>query len=157
MKGSSLSYAKSAENQSVARKRAEESDGLRREEKRRLVDTLLGQQDERIRRAGGKAWGIPPTTALGSSAEQSSKQPPTISNEAAETGEAGVPASDTTSALDTRMPETVEAEFAQELEKALSEFPEKNAENGQILAAQVKTFPLSIAALTYLLMSISRK
>jgi hypothetical protein len=138
MKGSSLSYSKSADNQSIARKRAEESDGLRREEKRRLVDTLLGQQDERIRRAGGKAWG-PTSTTAGSSANPSRKRSPTTLIEAAPNGETATATSETTSALDTRMPETLEAAFAQELETALKEFPEKSADNGQIPAPQVNT------------------
>ncbi|KAJ9104346.1 hypothetical protein QFC19_003988 [Naganishia cerealis] len=136
VKGNQLNFSKSADNQSVARKRAEESDGLRREEKRRLVDSLLGKQEERIRRAGGKPWD-PTEPSAGSSVNSSRKQSPSIANEADTTNAAGNIISDGTSAIDTRMPEPLEAEFAQELETALSDFPTKNLENGQVPALQI--------------------
>lgn len=130
-KGNQLNFAKTADNQAVARKRAEESDALRREEKRRLVDGLLAQQETRIRRAGGTPWDAVGIQA-GSSVNPSAKQSPQPLEHVGENGKEPKVTADTTSALDTRVPETEEAEFAQKLEAALDEFPKRDPETGQV-------------------------
>jgi hypothetical protein len=47
---------------------------------------------------------------------------------------------DTTSAMDTRMPETQEAELAQKLEETLEAFPSRDTETGQIPPLGVSCF-----------------
>lgn len=49
---------------------------------------------------------------------------------------------DTTSAMDTRMPETQEAELAQKLEETLEAFPSRDAETGQVPPLGVSFPPL---------------
>lgn len=135
VKGHQFSFAKTADNQAVARKRAEESDALRLEEKRRLVDGLFAQENSRIRRAGGVPWnvqrdGISSNT---SPADESAHQPP---GELTEEGESR-PMAESTSAMETHVPEQGEAEFAQTLATALEGFPARDPETGQVPALPV--------------------
>jgi hypothetical protein len=136
VKGHQFSFAKSADNQAIARKRAEESDALRREEKRRLVDGLLAQQNSRIQRAGGTPWKVPESGAeSGVNAQGGNVAQPLDQPEDQE--QKTRPTETSTSALETRMPEQEEAEFAQKLEAALEDFPPRDIETGQVVAVPV--------------------
>lgn len=136
VKGHQFNFAKSADNQAIARKRAEESDAQRREEKRRLVDGLFAQQNGRIQRAGGTPWRVPESGAgLGVNApgENDAQSPNQPGEQQEQTGTTGT----STSALETRMPEQEDAEFAQKLEAVLEDFPPRDSETGQIVAVPV--------------------
>ena len=135
VKGHQFSFGKTADNQAVARKRAEESDALRLEEKRRLVDGLFAQQNSRIRRAGGIPWTTPGegTSSKSSSREELSRQLPDGPADVEESK----PTAESTSAMETRVPEQEEAEFAQTLETALEDFPGRDLETGQVTALPV--------------------
>jgi hypothetical protein len=146
VKGHQFNFAKSADNQAIARKRAEESDALRREEKRRLVDGLLAQQNGRIQRAGGTPWKVAESGAEpGVDADDENTTQPLI--QPGEQEEESKPTGSSTSALETRMPEQEEAEFAQKLEAVLEDFPPRDPETGQVVAVPVSLSRDSVHAL----------
>jgi hypothetical protein len=146
VKGHQFNYAKSADNQAIARKRAEESDALRREEKRRLVDGLFAQQNGRIQRAGGTPWKITESgVESGVNAPGENNTQPLDQSEDQE--EKTRPTETSTSALETRMPEQEEAEFAQKLEAVLEDFPPRDPETGQVVAVPVSLSRDSVHAL----------
>ncbi|KAI5455293.1 actin-like protein arp8 [Naganishia albida] len=116
VKGNQLSFAKTPDNQSVARKRADEADALRREEKRRTVDALLMAAAEA---EAGRPVG--PTAQEGLNG---------VARPAAGRGERME--TDEVSAMDTRVPETQDAAFAQRLEETLESFPSRDPEMRQV-------------------------
>lgn len=122
VKGNQLSFAKTPDNQSVARKRADEADALRREEKRRTVDALLMAAE------AGRPVG--PTAQEGLNG---------VARPAAGRGERME--TDEVSAMDTRVPETQDAAFAQRLEETLESFPSRDPEMRQVPPLGVSLLP----------------
>lgn len=104
-----------------------------------MVDGLLAQQASRIRRAGGTPWNVA-INGNGSDVGANGDLAPQLLNQPAEKEEEIRPVGESTSALETRMPEQEDAEFAQTLEAALEDFPPRDQETGQVAALPVSLF-----------------